>query len=162
MIVKVMMAEWKMARAPQRLKTLGLGSCVAVILHDPLLKTAAMAHVMLPYAKMAKSSTTQKGKYADTAIAEMLQALQKNGVKLPRLDARLVGGAHMFNFQSRSHRLDSIGARNVEACVKTLDHYRIPIMVQETGGSSGRTVEFFCEDGTMTIKTVNQGVKTFK
>lgn len=161
MVVRVMMAEWKMASAPQRLKTLGLGSCVAVILHDPLLKLATMAHVMLPYAAMANTPSVKKGKYADTAIAEMVTALHRTGAKPSRLMAKLVGGAQMFTFQSQN-QLQSIGTRNVEACVKTLAAYRIPIVLQETGGSSGRTVEFFCEDGAVTIKTVNQGVQTFK
>ena len=57
MVVKVMMAEWKTAPRAPTVSSVRLGSCVAVIIYDPLVKVAAMAHVMLPYSKMDKSSS---------------------------------------------------------------------------------------------------------
>lgn len=158
MVVKVMMAEWKTAQAPDSLKTLGLGSCVAVIIYDPLVKVAAMAHVMLPYSKMDKSSSVKKGKYADTAIPAMVDALCRLGGRKSRYVASLVGGAQMFHYMPGPHLL-SIGERNVDACLSTLHTCGVPVVFQETGGRRGRTVEFFCEDGSVSIKTVNEGVK---
>lgn len=158
MVVKVMMAEWKMAHAPDSLKTSGLGSCVAVIIYDPLMKIAAMGHVMLPNSEMDKSPSLKAGKYADTAIISMVEALILVGANPSRFVAKIVGGAQMFGFKSSAH-LPPIGKRNVDACLRGLSAHNIPVVLQETGGTNGRTVEFFCADGTVSIKTVNQGVK---
>lgn len=158
MIVNVRMAEWKTARSPDSLKTSGLGSCVAVVLYDPFKKIAAMAHVMLPWSGVPAVPVASKGKYANTAISHMVAVLCQEGANKSRLMAKIAGGAQMFGFQSHTPTL-SIGARNTEACEKTLAEHRIPIVMQDTGGTSGRTVEFFCEDDRMTIKTVSKGVK---
>lgn len=158
MVIKVMMAEWKTARAPDSLKTSGLGSCVAVIIYDPFMKMAGMGHVMLPSSEMDRSPSLKTGKYADTAIFSIVEALRIAGANSSRFIAKLVGGAQMFGFKSSAH-LPPIGTRNVEACLRGLKAYNIPVVLQETGGTNGRTVEFFCEDGTISIRTVNQGVK---
>lgn len=157
MIINVKMAEWKTARSPDSLKTSGLGSCVAVVLYDPRKKIAAMAHVMLPWSNVSSTPVTNTGKYADTAIKSMIEALRKAGSSETHLLAKLAGGAQMFHFKSHMTTL-SIGARNTEACEKTLAAYRIPIVMQDTGGSNGRTVQFFCENAEMTIKTVSKRI----
>lgn len=157
MIINVKMAEWKMAGAPDSLKTSGLGSCVAVVLYDPRKKIAAMAHVMLPWSGGSSSVATNTGKYADTAIKNMVEALRKVGSSETHLLAKLAGGAQMFHFKSHMTTL-SIGERNTEACARTLAAYRIPIVMQDTGGSKGRTVHFFCENAEMTIKTVSKRI----
>lgn len=161
MVIKVMMTDWKTAHAPDSLKTSGLGSCVAVVIYDPVIKTAAMAHVMLPCSEMDKSATLKTGKYADTAIPDMVEALSREGANPSNFIAKIAGGAQMFGFKSNAFHL-SIGTRNVQACLRALAKYRIPVVTQDTGGTSGRTVEFFCEDGHLAVRTVSQGVKLYK
>lgn len=158
MIVSVRMADWKMAKSPDSLKTSGLGSCVAVVIYDPLRKVAAMAHVMLPSSEAFIDAIAQKGKYADTAISDMVHTLCHSGTDPTHLMAKIAGGAQMFGFKSQRGTF-SIGTRNVEACIQVLSDFRIPIVMRDTGGTQGRTVEFFCEDYKMTVKTVNKGVK---
>ena len=51
-----------------------------------------------------------------------------------------------------------IGPRNVEAVKNELRKNRIPLVAEDTGGSSGRTIEFDPETCKLTIRTVNQGV----
>ena len=51
-----------------------LGSCVAICLFDPLTRVAGMAHVVLPRAP-EKGPGDTPGKYADTAVPALLQAL---------------------------------------------------------------------------------------
>ena len=50
--LQVGIAELEVARAPATLKALALGSCVAVILHDPVVKAGGLAHVLLPSASV--------------------------------------------------------------------------------------------------------------
>ena len=49
------------------IKTFALGSCVAVIFYDPLIKAAGMIHVVLPDASLVPGKVPEKpGYFADT------------------------------------------------------------------------------------------------
>ena len=56
------------------------------------------------------------------------------------LKAKIAGGSQMFQFGSSD--TIRIGPRNVEAVKKELKRLSIPIIAEDTGGSSGRTIEF--------------------
>ena len=47
-VIKVGMADYKVGRGPDKLLTLGLGSCIGVTLYDKRKKQGGMAHIMLP------------------------------------------------------------------------------------------------------------------
>ena len=64
-IVKV--AEWAAERGSAVLVTLGLGSCVAIMLHDPQAGAGAMAHVLLPSRSLARDATNP-AKFPETAV----------------------------------------------------------------------------------------------
>ena len=51
-----------------------------------------------------------------------------------------------------------IGPRNVEAVKAQLKKLSIPIVAEDTGGNSGRTIEFNPETNKLNIRTVNKGV----
>lgn len=62
----------------------------------------------------------------------------------------------MFQF-SGSSDLMRIGPRNVDAVLHELKVLRIPVVAQDVGGNSGRTIEFDPKTGLMQIRTVNKG-----
>ena len=47
-MIKVGMADLNVCLPPDSITTLGLGSCVGIVLYDPAKKVSGMAHVMLP------------------------------------------------------------------------------------------------------------------
>ncbi len=49
-----------------------------------------------------------------------------------------------------------IGDRNVEAAQRILEEFDIPVVFQETGGNSGRTVLFDSGTGKVSIKTLEK------
>lgn len=51
-----------------------------------------------------------------------------------------------------------IGPRNVEAVKFELKRHGIPLVAENTGGNSGRTIEFNPATSILHIRTVNQGV----
>ena len=157
-LIKVGMAEMDIARHSGVLKTTGLGSCVGLTLYDPVAKIGGMAHIMLPSSEIARETAYKLGKYADTAIPELIRQMTENGANAGRLQAKLAGGAQMFAFSS-DHDSLRIGARNVETCKTLLEHFRIPLISEDTGGNYGRTIEFFCETGRLQIRSVHKGVK---
>lgn len=157
-IVKVGIAEIKIVKSPDRLRTSGLGSCVGIVLFDNVKKIAGLAHVMLPLSSLAKKGAVSKGKYADTAVEELIKQLQHAGADASILKAKMAGGAQMFAMQ-KENELMRIGPRNSEAVKEALALRRIPLLAEDIGGSSGRTIEFDPLTGFLSVKTVNQGVK---
>jgi chemotaxis protein CheD len=157
--IRVGMADLNTGSSPDRLKTLGLGSCVGVTLYDPLTKTGGMAHVMLPSSDISRGTEVKVAKYANTAIPELIRLLVNSGVHPRNLIAKLAGGAQMFIFKGGQDQL-RIGPRNVEACKELLLAYSIPLISEETGGSIGRTIELDTETGKLHIWTIRQEAKT--
>ncbi|MCQ6557895.1 chemotaxis protein CheD [Paenibacillus mendelii] len=157
-LVKVGMADLNIAIEGAVLKTTGLGSCVGLTLFDERSKVAGMAHVMLPSSSIARETSINLAKYADTAIPDLIERMKKAGAVTDRLIAKLAGGAQMFAFATQSEAM-RIGPRNVEACKKELTRYSIPILSEDTGGNYGRTIEFSSLSGLLVIRSVQFGVK---
>ncbi|MFX3632939.1 MAG: chemotaxis protein CheD [Candidatus Pristimantibacillus sp.] len=157
-VVKVGMADLNIARDGEILKTTGLGSCVGLTLFDPITKIAGMAHVMLPSSEIARETTFNLSKYADTAIPELINQMNSAGAITRHMVAKMAGGAQMFAFSGQSDSM-RIGPRNVESCIEMMVRYSIPVYAQDTGGNYGRTIELNSSNGILTIKSVQLGVK---
>ena len=72
-VVKVGLADMKIAKAPDTIRTSGLGSCVGVVLYDLTKKVCGMAHIMLPDSSLARGATVHPAKFADTAIPGLIR-----------------------------------------------------------------------------------------
>ena len=83
----------EVAKAPATLTALALGSCVAVILHDPLAKVGGLAHVLLPSTNVGRPRIDSPGRFAPTAVALLNERVIAMGAVSRRLTARLVGEA---------------------------------------------------------------------
>ncbi|HHW38904.1 MAG TPA: chemotaxis protein CheD [Bacillales bacterium] len=157
-IIKVGIADMNVVQSPNVIRTLGLGSCVGVVIYDTQKEIAGLVHVMLPDSSLAKADSINIAKYADTGVEELINRLTKIGARLINLKAKIAGGAQMFQFSTQNEMM-RIGPRNVEAVKKELQRFRIPIIAEDVGGSSGRTIEFNPSTRKLNIRTVNQGVK---
>jgi len=155
-VMIVGISDWRLAHSPDRLRSLGLGSCVGIVLYCRRIGLAAMAHVMLPDHHLAKSSF-HPAKFADTAIPGLVDMLMQHGASLLELEAKMAGGAEMFP-NARNH-FPSIGIRNITTIRELLNRYKIPIVAEDTGGHAGRTIEFFTETAELLIKTARSGEK---
>ena len=149
-IVKV--AEWAAERGDGVLVTLGLGSCVAIMLHDPQTKAGAMAHVLLPSISLARDFTN-KAKFPETAVPLLIERLKALGADPRRLVAKLAGGASMFS-QLVTPGTIQMGERNVLAARSALRAAAIAIVGESVGGDRGRTVRFYINDGRVEIRSV--------
>lgn len=157
-IIKVGMADLKTCVSPNGLTTLGLGSCVGVAIRDPVSKIGGLAHVMLPDSTSIRENSN-KAKFADTGIDELVKRMITLGASKSRMVAKLAGGAQMFAFDS-SADLIRVGDRNVEASKKKLGELGIRILSSDTGSNYGRTVIFYPESGDFVIKSVGKDQKT--
>lgn len=157
-VVKVGMADLKVAKAPDMLTTLGLGSCIGLVLYDPVAKVGGMVHYMLPDSTQLKNNSNI-AKFGDTGIRELLRQMIKEGASPQRLIAKIAGGACMFQVSGLS-AIGNVGARNTEAAKKILGELKIPLIAEDTGLNYGRTVELYCSTGDFVIKAVGKEVKT--
>lgn len=156
-MIKVGMADCNLCKAPDAITTLGLGSCVGVVLYDPRIKLAGMVHVMLPDSTKVRRNEN-KAKFADTGIDFLLEMMEKSGASRIALTAKIAGGAQMFDFSS-GNEMFRVGDRNVEAVKKKLAQLGIRIIAEDTGLNYGRTIEFYPENGDLLIKAVGKGQK---
>ena len=155
--IKVGMADLNVSVSPGILTTLGLGSCVGIVLYDPMKKVGGLAHIMLPDSTQIKNNSNV-AKFADTGIQKLIDDMTKLGANKNRLVAKLAGGAQMFSFKS-GNDLMRIGDRNVEASIKMLQTLGIKILSKDTGENYGRTIEFYTETGELLIKTIGKEIK---
>lgn len=156
-VIKVGMADLNIAREPDVLTTLGLGSCVGIALYDPISKVGGLAHIMLPDSTQIKNNEN-KAKFADTAIVELIEKMLNIGAKRNRLIAKIAGGAHMFEFKNMNDMM-SIGNRNIVAVLGGLEAMNIPVIAQDTGENYGRTIELYTQNGTLRVKTIGHGIR---
>lgn len=153
-IVKV--AEWAVEQGDGVLVTLGLGSCVAIMLHDAQSQAGAMAHVLLPSRSLARDSTNH-AKFPDTAVPLLVDRLKRLGADPRRLVAKLAGGASMFS-QLVTPGTIQMGERNVLAARSVLRAAGIPIMRESVGGERGRSIRFYVGDGRVEVRSVGADV----
>lgn len=154
MEIKVGMADLNVCESPDSIITLGLGSCVGVVLYDPAVKKCGMVHVMLPDSTSI-TNNRNIAKFADTGIEECLRRVIAIGGKKERMVAKIAGGAQMFNINTGNAML-RVGDRNVEAVKKKLKELNIPIIASDTGANYGRTVVFFPETGDYLIRAIGK------
>ena len=155
-IIVVGMADLKVAKHPDTLTTLGLGSCVGITLFDRAKHIGGMAHCMLPTYKGFEGQNIAK--FVDSAVIELINQLVRIGATRTALVAKIAGGAHMFGRSQNSDML-KIGERNAAAGLAILRQLSIPVQANDTGGSHGRTIELNIETGALKIKTVGAGEK---
>ena len=155
--IKVGMADLNVAKSPVCLTTLGLGSCVGITLYDKINKIGGLAHIMLPSSLEIKNNSN-KAKFADTGITELINEMVKLGAKKTNLVAKIAGGSQMFSFNSDNNVL-KIGERNVIATKEILKSLNIRILSEDTGGNFGRTIVLDSTDGSLYIRTIGHGEK---
>lgn len=144
--------EFRTSSAPDRLISYGLGSCVAIALYDPATCRGALSHSLLPHLPPG-SGTGQSAKYVETAVELMLEGLLESGCDSSGLVAKLAGGATMFEELYRTGE-PGIGERNIAAARDALLRHSVPLVAEEVGGTTGRSISFDLSNGLITIRSL--------
>lgn len=149
-------SDYAVSKNPNILITYALGSCVGICLYDKVMQVGGLSHIMLPDSTLFTRGETNRMKFADTAIVDMVAEMRKLGADAGRLTAKIAGGARMFQTQPGSS-IGSIGDRNVESVKLVLRKLHIPISAEDTGKDYGRTVYFDLSTGKMKVRSLNKG-----
>lgn len=146
-------ADMKMAQNEGMLVTYALGSCIGICLRDPVLKLAALVHVMLPL--NMETGRRSPMKYADTGIRETLRQMEAWGARRSRITAKIAGGARMFDVPggSAGGTLGNIGQRNIESVHITLKNEGVRLLHEDVGGTVARTLLFDVASGDACVRS---------
>lgn len=158
-IIEVKTGELAIASNNDVIKTNSVGSCLVIILYDKVNLIGGLAHAMMPRGNSVKlngeidfNKNNVSGKYINEAIDNLLIGIQRKGGERKNIYARLVGGAAMFRRLTGDKF--GIGYQNITAAHEYLKLKNINIENEDTGGSSGKTVEFDLKTGIIKINTV--------
>ena len=150
-------ADLRCGLADDTLVTVGLGSCVAILLYDAQARVGGMAHVLLPSPALSRKDDNP-AKFPQTAVPRLLDLMAAEGARPQRVTARLAGGASMFATLAAPGTIQ-MGERNLVAARQVLNTHRVPLVAEAVGGDFGRTVRFRVCDGQVQISAVSQGVQ---
>ena len=156
-VIKVGMADLNIAKSPDSLTTLGLGSCIGLTLYDPVAKIGGLVHYMLPDSTKLKNNSNI-AKFGDTGIRELYKKMIEKGASLTRMVAKIAGGAKMFEVSGLSS-VGNVGERNAEEAKLILKELKVRLVAEDTGLNYGRTVVLNCENGEYLIKAVGKPQK---
>ncbi|MFH1415178.1 MAG: chemotaxis protein CheD [Elusimicrobiota bacterium] len=156
-IYRVGIGDLGIAENNSVITTSSLGSCIAVIIYDPVKKLGGLAHIMHADSSMVHS-VSNPAKCADTGIRELLNRMKEKGGIKSRYRSYIIGGASMFTSLD-SKLISNIGLRNVDAAKMILEGENITIAGESTGGTHGRTVEFNTSTGELIIRSKRFGME---
>lgn len=153
----VNIAQIQIAKPPDQLCALGLGSCVGVVLYDPKRKVGGMLHVLLPTeADAGLSGKGHRTKFADPGLLDLREAVIRAGAMRDNLEAKLAGGAAVLAPLSNG-TAGAVGQRNAEQCLRMLSEMKIPVTGKDLGGTTGRSVRFDPENHILHVKKLVGG-----
>ena len=125
-VIKVGMADLNIAKSPDSLTTLGLGSCIGLTLYDPVAKIGGLVHYMLPDSTKLKNNSNI-AKFGDTGIRELYKKMIEKGASPTRMVAKIAGGAKMFEVSGLSS-VGNVGERNAEEAKIILKELKVRLV----------------------------------
>lgn len=147
---RVPIAHHAVERDGACLTTVGLGSCVAIAIHDPRMKVGGLAHVLLPHHSIGRSGDN-RARFASTAVSLLLEDMRVLGARGPFV-AKIAGGARLFAGVFGAG--GGMGLRNVEASRAALAAANVAVVGEDVGGDAGRSVSFDVGSGEVRVSSV--------
>jgi chemotaxis protein CheD len=129
--------------------TYALGSCIAVVIHDPVAQVGGLLHFMLPEASLDPAKAEKNPfVFADTGIPILFRNAYQLGADKRRLAVTVVGGAQMMDLEGTFN----IGKRNCLAMRKILWKAGVLVQSEHLGGSVSRTVRLEVGTGKVLLQ----------
>lgn len=147
--VKIGPGEFHVTRRRQDLIITVLGSCVAACIRDPVAGIGGMNHFMLPDSECGIwEGGAPSLRFGTVAMGRLVSSIIELGGVRERLEAKLIGGANVMDFDS------DVGERNCEFAIQYIRQHGIRLAASDLGGSLARRVHFLPVDGRMWLKSL--------
>ncbi len=139
--------------------THALGSCIAILLYDPMARVAGLLHFMLPESSLdAARAGRLPFLFADTGIPLLLERARQFGAVQSRVVILAAGGAQMLVPGGTFN----IGQRNYQAMQQALAKAGIRVHKEDIGGISWRTVSIDVADGHVQLRQPGSTERTLR
>jgi chemotaxis protein CheD len=147
-------SDCKVSRDPEDcLITYALGSCIAILIHDPITQVGGLLHYLLPDSTIDAQKTARNPfMFADTGIPALFHLAYGLGASKSRLRVTVAGGAQVL-----CSEMFNIGKRNQLAMKKILWRAGVLIHQEETGGEHSRTIRMELSTGRVFLRTAGNG-----
>jgi chemotaxis protein CheD len=148
--VKVGIGELAVSSAPgTMIITPAIGSCIAVILHDPQVPVAALLHFLLPESRIdPERAAQQPAAFADTGIPLLLEQVRQRGMDPRCTRVWLIGGAEVMGGGTLS-----VGKRNTLAARNILWKHGLLVHEEAVGGTDARMASVTVIEGLVGTST---------
>lgn len=149
--IKVDIANLQVSNDPaSALITYALGSCIAVVLYDPVIRAGGMIHYMLPSSKTnPEKAKSLPAMFADTGVPLLFEKMYALGCKKENLIVKVAGGGKLYE----DNGVFDIGKRNYTVLRKMLWKNSILISAENIGGAKSRTVRINIGDGKVVVRS---------
>ncbi len=156
-LIVVEIADSKVSSNPAAvLVTYALGSCIAVIVYDPVVKAGGMIHYMLPLSEASPDKAVERpAMFADTGIPMLFHSMYALGCKKENLIVKVAGGGSLYDDNGHF----AIGQRNYTILRKMFWKAGVMITSEDVGGTKSRTARLFLESGRCTITSSGEEIE---
>jgi len=135
------------------LVTYALGSCIGVMIHDPVARIGGLLHFMLPESGIDKTKAEQRPfMFADSGVPLLFHSAYHLGAEKRRLVVTVAGGAQMMDQQG----VFNIGKRNHLALRKIFWKAGVMIHAEDVGGLLSRTIRLEVGSGRVTMRKAGE------
>jgi chemotaxis protein CheD len=148
-------ADMAISKDPQEdLITYSLGSCIGVVVYDPLVKVGGMLHYMLPESAMdLEKAKKTPAMFADTGIPLLFKQSYQLGASKRNMIVKVIGGAQIMD----ENGIFNIGKRNYLALRKLFWKNNVMVAAEHVGGNVNRTVRLEIGTGRVILKVSGLG-----
>lgn len=130
--------------------TYALGSCIGIVVFDPVAKVGGMLHYMLPESALDQNKARENpAMFADTGIPLLFKSCYKLGAEKKRMLIKAAGGASILD----DTNFFRIGQKNVMAMRKIFWKNNVMIDREDTGLNYNRTVRLEMSTGKVFVRS---------
>jgi chemotaxis protein CheD len=155
--IVVEIADLKVSSNPSAvLVTYALGSCIAVMVYDPVISAGGMIHYMLPLSQASPEKALERpAMFADTGIPMLFHAMYALGCKKQNLIVKVAGGGSLYDDDGHF----AIGQRNYTMLRKMFWKAGVMIAAEDVGGTKSRTTRLFLDTGRCTVTASGEEIE---
>ncbi len=149
----VAVGDMKIGQESDTIVTHALGSCLGLMVYDPVAKVGGLLHAMLPLSKINREKAeVNPYMFVDTGVPVLFKTLYDIGGQKNRMIIKAAGCGNPLG----KNEMFKIGERNYTVLKKLLWKNNILLETEDVGGAASRTVHFNVANGQTIISSQGQ------
>ncbi len=146
----VEVGDMKVGREGDQLVTYALGSCLGLMIYEPVAHIGGLLHAMLPSSKLnPEKARANPFVFVDTGVATLMKALDDLGGLKTRMIVKAAGCGNPLG----KNEMFKIGDRNYTVFKKLLRKNNLFLESEDVGGIRSRTIYFDISTGRTIIRS---------